>query len=406
LLSNPLKILKEYPSQFRLMFYGMLISTIGSSMIWPFLMIYVRQQVDMPLTQAASLMTINATAGLFAAFIAGPITDRVGRKWVMVISLAGNGAVYFFMGNAHTYLGFAILMVMSGTFNPLYRVGADAMLADLIPSEKRPDAYALMRLSNNAGIAIGPMIGGFLSSISYSITFFLAGSGMIIYSLLIAFFAQETLPQKSDPSDHVLKSFGGYLQVFRDSQFLSFVGVFVLAQICAVLIWILMPVYANEIYKVSESQYGFIPTTNALMVVFLQVYVTHITKRYRPLPVMALGTFFYTFGVGSVAFSHSFTGFWISIVIMTIGELILMPTASAYVAGLAPPDMRGRYMSVAGLTWSAAAGIGPLMGGYLNDNIAPVATWYGGFVIGIIGIMGFLLLSRKEIKSQPTIITN
>ena len=146
----------------------------------------------MPLTQAASLMTINATAGLFAAFIAGPITDRIGRKWVMVISLAGNGAVYFFMGNAHTYLGFAVLMVMSGTFNPLYRVGADAMLADLIPSEKRPDAYALMRLSNNAGIAIGPMIGGFLSSISYSITFILAGSGMLIYSLLIAFFAKET----------------------------------------------------------------------------------------------------------------------------------------------------------------------------------------------------------------------
>ena len=382
------------------MFYGMLISRIGSSMIWPFLMIYVRQRVDLSLTQAASLMTINATAGLFAAFIAGPITDRVGRKWVMVISLAGNGAVYFFMGSAHSYLNFAILMILSGTFNPLYRVGADAMLADLIPSEKRPDAYALMRLSNNAGIAIGPMIGGFLASISYSITFFLAGSGMLIYSLLIAFFAQETLPKKSNPSEHVLKSFGGYIQVLRDSQFLSFVGVFVLAQMCAVLIWILMPVYANEIYKVSESQYGFIPTTNALMVVFLQVYVTHITKRYRPLPVMALGTFFYTLGVGSVAFSHSFTGFWISIVIMTIGELILMPTASAYVAGLAPPDMRGRYMSVAGLTWSAAAGIGPLMGGYLNDNIAPVATWYGGFVIGIIGIIGFLLLSRKEIKAH------
>ena len=83
-----------------------------------------------------------------------------------------------------------------------------------------------------------------------------------------------------------------------------------------------------------------------------------------------------------------------------------MPTASAYVAGLAPPDMRGRYMSVAGLTWSAAAGIGPLMGGYLNDNIAPVATWYGGFVIGVIGIIGFILLSKKGISAQPTIITD
>lgn len=231
-------------------------------------------------------------AGLIAAFFAGPITDRFGRKWVMVISLAGNGAVYFFMSNAHSYISFAILMFLSGTFNPLYRVGADAMLADLIPSEKRPDAYALMRLSNNAGIAIGPMIGGFLSSVSYTITFFIAGSGMLIYSSLIAFFAQETLPSKTSSSEQVLKSFGGYIQVLRDTQFLSFIGVFILAQICALLIWILMPVYANKIYSISESQYGFIPSTNALMVVFLQIFVTHITKRYRPLPIMAIGTFF------------------------------------------------------------------------------------------------------------------
>jgi len=388
------------------MFYGMLISTIGSSMIWPFLMIYVRQRVNMPLTQAASLMTINAAAGLIAAFVAGPITDRIGRKWVMVISLAGNGAVYFFMSTANSYLSFAVLMTFSGTFNPLYRVGADAMVADLIPSEKRPDAYALIRLSNNAGIAIGPMIGGFLSAISYSITFFLAGVGMLIYSLLMAFFAVETLPQKSAPSEQLYQSFMGYIHVFRDSKFLPFVGAFILAQMCAVMIWILMPVYANEIYNVSESQYGFIPTTNALMVVFLQVYVTHTTKRYRPLPVMALGTFFYALGVGSVAFGHSFIGFWISIVIMTIGELILMPTASAYVAGLAPTDMRGRYMSIAGLSWSVAAGIAPLMGGYLNDNVSPVATWYGGLAIGIIGILDFLYLSRKESKANATIPTS
>ena len=388
------------------MFYGMLISTIGSSMIWPFLMIYVRQRVNMPLTQAASLMTINAAAGLIAAFIAGPITDRIGRKWVMVISLVGNGAVYFFMSNANSYLNFASLMIFSGTFNPLYRVGADAMVADLIHSEKRPDAYALIRLSNNAGIAIGPMIGGFLSSISYSIIFFLAGVGMLIYSLLMAFFANETLPQKSGPSEQLYKSFMGYLQVLRDTKFLSFIGAFILAQMCAVMIWILMPVYANGIYNVSESQYGFIPTTNALMVVFLQVYVTHITKRHRPLPIMAVGTFFYALGVGSVAFSHSFIGFWISIVIMTIGELILMPTASAYVAGLAPADMRGRYMSISGLSWSVAAGIAPIMGGYLNDNVSPVATWHGGLAIGIIGILDFLYLSRKESKANATIPTS
>jgi MFS family permease len=385
------------------MFIGMLISTLGSSMIWPFLMIYVRKQVDMPLTQTASLMTINATAGIIAAFVAGPITDRVGRKWVMAISLAGNGVVYFFMASAHSFPSFAVLMVMSGTFNPLYRVGADAMVADLIPANKRPDAYALLRLSNNAGIAIGPMIGGFLSSVSYSITFFLAGSGLFIFSFLITFLAHETLPGKGEIVESTYQSFRGYLYVFQDSRFLSFIGAFILAQMCAVLIWILMPVYANEIYNVPEGIYGFIPTTNAIMVVFFQVFVTRITKRYRPLPVMALGTLFFTLGVASVAFGKSFLGFWISIVIMTVGELILMPTASTYVAGVAPADMRGRYMSIAGLTWSVAAGLAPLMGGYLNDNISPTAIWYGGAILGSIGILDFMYLSRKESKLKKAI---
>src|SRR4030042_31545 len=97
--NNPLTALNQYPRQLRLMFFGMLISTIGSSMIWPFLMIYVRQRVNLPLAQIASLMTINASSALIAAFIAGPIIDRIGRKWVMVFSLVGNGLAYFFMSN-------------------------------------------------------------------------------------------------------------------------------------------------------------------------------------------------------------------------------------------------------------------------------------------------------------------
>jgi MFS family permease len=401
---NPFQLLKEYPKQIRLMFYGMLISTIGSSMIWPFLMIYVRQRVDMLLTQAASLMTINASVGIFAAMVAGPVTDHIGRKWVMVFSLAGNGLVYFFMSNAHSYLAFALLMIFSGSFNPLYRVGADAMLADLIPTEKRADAYALMRLSNNAGISLGPTIGGFISSVSFTITFFCAGAGMLIYSLLLALFAYETLPKQAEFSQKTKMVLGGYQQVLHDGQFLAFVGAFVLAQMCATLIWILMPVYANGVYNVPESQYGFIPTTNALMVVFLQVFVTQITKRYRPLLVMMLGTFFYALGVGSVAIGHSFIGFLVSIVVMTIGELILMPTASTYAASLAPQDMRGRYMSITGLTWSVAAGIAPILGGYLNDNIAPVATWYGGFMIGIVGMLWFFIVSRRQARLQPSVL--
>lgn len=390
-------IFSNYPRQFILMFWGMLISTTGASMIWPFLMIYVKGRVNLPLTVVASLFTVNAIAGLISALIAGPIIDRLGRKWVMVISLTGNGFIYLLLSQASTIYHFILLMALSGMFNPLYRVGGDAMLADLIPPEKRPDAYAMLRLSNNVGVAIGPAIGGLLTTLSYTVAFLGAAIGFVVYSLILAFLAVETIPMKAQMTETPHEPFGGYLRVLSDRNFISFIIVFTLIQMCSVLIWVLMPVYANNIFHVPERLYGLIPTTNALMVVFFQILVTRITKRYPPLWVMILGSLFYTLAVGSVALGHSFWGFWTCIVIMTTGELLLMPTSSTYVAGLAPADMRGRYMSLYGLTWAVATGIAPLVGGYLSDNLAPVSTWYGGFIIGILALAGlFLLISRKN----------
>jgi len=74
----------------------------------------------------------------------------------MVFSLALNGIAYFFLMSAETYPQFVILMIFIGLSNPLYQVGADAMLADMIPSEKRTEAYAINRIANNAAFGIGP----------------------------------------------------------------------------------------------------------------------------------------------------------------------------------------------------------------------------------------------------------
>ncbi len=165
-------------------------------MIWPFLLVYVSERLDAPLTAIASLLTLNSAMGLLSSFLGGPVIDRLGRKWIMVASLAMNGAAYMFMGQAHTLSQFAILMAITGAVNPLYRVGADAMMADLLPPEKRIDGYALMRLSNNLGISIGPAIGGFIAAASYFLAFYVAALGMSLYSLLLAIFARETLPSR------------------------------------------------------------------------------------------------------------------------------------------------------------------------------------------------------------------
>ncbi len=88
-------------------------------------------------------------------------------------------------------------------------------------------------------------------------------------------------------------------------------------------------------------------------------------------------------------------------VVMTIGELVLVPTSSTYAANLAPADMRGRYMSLYGLTWNVAAGIGPVAGGFLNDTISPQAIWYGGGLCGLVSALLFVFFWLRRSTAHP-----
>jgi MFS family permease len=386
-------VLAEYPSQFWLMGSGLLISSAGTSMIWPFLMIYASERLGLSISAASTLITINAATGLLTSFIAGAVADKFGRKPVMITSLAINGLGYFFLSQATSYLSFAILMVLMGAANPVYQVGADAMLADMIVPDKRTTGYAIIRMINNAGIAIGPAVGGFLASRSYTYAFVGAAAGMLIYSLLLLLRARETLSKAYRVSQPEV--LGGYGRVVSDRPFVVFALIVGLGLIAPSMMWTLVAVYAKQNFGLSEALYGWLPTTNALMCVFVQFFVTRFFRRYRALSVAATGLLLDALGVGSVALMATFWGFWASMVLMTFGELTLIPTVSKYIADLAPADMRGRYMSFYWFAWGVARAAAPLIGGALNDNISPRAIWIGGLVIGLASTAALFALSGR-----------
>ena len=393
-----------YPRQYWLMITGIVISTAGGSMIWPFLVIYASGKLNLPLSTVATLISINAGTGLLASLIAGTLADKVGRKLVMNLSLTVNGLAYFLLMNAETYPQFVGLMIMVGLSNPLYQVGADAMLADMIPSEKRTDAYAINRIANNAAFALGPAIGGFLATRSYDLAFYCAGIGFLTYSVLLFFLARETLHKPSVDASIPTAQTEGYGRVFQDKNYMAFVAMISLGLIAPTMLWILMPVYAKTNYGIPEALYGWIPTTNAVMCVFVQYSVTNITRRHATLPVLGVGMLIYALGAGSVALMNGFWGFWLSMVILTFGELTLVPTASKFVADRAPADLRGRYMSVHWLGWGLARTLSPIIGGFLNDNIAPRAIWIGSLLLGLTSTLGIFLLSRVSAPRRTSLV--
>jgi MFS family permease len=388
---------RGYPRQFWLIMAGLFLSMVGTSMVWPFLTIYVSEQLDISLTEVAALISLNGVVSLGASFVAGPAADRLGRKRLMVFSLAGNGITYFLFSQASAYWMFALLMGLRGFFPAFFRVATNAMISDLVEPERRPEAYAQMRMWQNLGIAFGPAIGGFIVVASYDLAFTIAAAGLLLYAVAIALFARETMPRAAEGETAVSPyslRFGGYGDILRDRRFMTFVLFFTLFQMCSVLLWVLMGVYAKQNYDLPESQYGLIQATNAIMVVLFQVSVTSVTKRYEPLPVMFAGALVYALGVGSVALGAGFWSFWLSYVVVTVGELIIAPTAVSFVAASAPVDQRGRYMGMFALAQGAAATVSPLLGGQLNDRIGPKAIWIGGGILGLISAAGFWMMDR------------
>ncbi len=380
-----------YPRPFKFLFWGTLANRVGTSMLWPFLTIYMRERLDVPLTTITVLLALHSAAAVVGVSVAGPTVDRFGRKGAMILSLLVAAIVLSVMIVADTITTWGVLLVIQGACTPLYRVGAHAMVADLIEEERRAGAYALLRMVANLGIAVGPAAGGFVTTVSYSLAFVVAAGANFLFALLILFLVSETMPQRRAASTS-FALFEAYHRILRNRPFLAFCGLNVLAGIAYSLVMILLPVYAKDNFGIQESQYGFIMSTNAAMVVMFQYHVTRIAGRYHHLPVLAVGSLFYALGVGSVAWGGSFFAFLVSMVILTIGEMLSMPTSTALTANLAPPAMRGRYLSFYALTWEIAYGIGPVVGGVLNDNVAPAAIWYGGLVIGLVAALGFMLL--------------
>jgi len=379
-----------------------LLSSAGSSLIWPFQFIYISKVLGLPLSTVGSLITFSAGAGLLVSFAGGSIADRFGRKPLMVAAQVVHGLAYLLMSLAGSYVGFLVPMTLMSTTMLMYAVGSDAMMADLVPPEQRTEGYSILRMINNAGIAIGPALGGFIVAKSYRLAFHLAAGCILLYSLMLLFFARETLAEAAPRAER--ESFGGYNRVLKDGFFVTFVLVVSLGMIAPLMLWTLLAIYTKQQFGMPEYLYSWIPITNALMCVFVQYAVTRVSQRFRPLPTIAVAMLVYAVGTGSVAWMTSFPGFVGSMVILTFGELILVPTATTYVANRAPADLRGRYMSVYWVTWGLSRAIAPLIGGLLNDHISPRAVWHGGLLLGLLSVAGLALLAvRKgtEVQDEP-----
>ncbi len=386
---------RRYPFQFWLLLLGQLITTTGSGFIWPFIALYMQDTLTISLSTVSLIITLRAAATLLSSFFIGPYTDRIGRKKILVISLFFGAVSFFLLDFATSIFTFAILMAGWGATQPLYRISTEAMVADLIPPEQRLSAYSMLRISMNMGVALGPIVGGIMIAVSYSFTFYIAAACLILVTLLSAIFIKETLDLKSGTLKTRGESKLEMHEILHDKFFLLFCTGILIVYIMSSQVFVLLSSYLNQNYGIVENQVGIIMAVNAVTIITLQFFVARLIFRINPIHLMTAGAIFYIIGVSSNALGFQMWHFMISMFILTVGELILAPTTTTFTANYAPANRRGLYMSFTGLANGVGYGLGPVLGGLLNDLVSPHAIWFGSGIVGLTAVFIFLLLAKK-----------
>jgi MFS family permease len=391
------KIYHEFPRLFWVVVVVSFIDRIGGTLLFPFFALYITQKFNVGMTQAGILLGMSSLFGLIGSTVGGALTDKFGRKQLILFGLIFSAVSTLAFGLVTEYSILFPLMVVVGLLSSVAHPAHDAMIADILPEKQRQEGFGILRVVGNLSWMIGPTIGGFVANINFFYLFVIDA----VISCLVAAIIFRVIPEtKREPHAHeesqsFLQTVIGYRIVLKDVAFMAFMTAGLLMMVVYLQMYGTLSVYLRDNHGITPSGYGFLMTTSAITVVLFQFWVSRMIKYRPPFLMMAIGTVFYMIGFALFGVVTAYFLFALNIVIITIGEMIVVPTSQAIATNFAPEAMRGRYMATFGLSWAIPSTIGPGAAGYILDNYNPDLLWYIGGALCALSVLAYYALHLR-----------
>jgi MFS family permease len=326
LATNPIRILRGLPATVRLLIAGTFVNKVGSFII-PYLTLVLRREFRLDDAEVGRLLLAYGAGSLVSILAGGYLTDRLGRRLTLLLSLLGSGVIAVALGLVSSMRLFAPLLVLLGFVADLYRPPASAIIGDLLPSHQRATGFAALRTAVNLGFAVGMSLGGFMADWNWRLLFFGDGATTLAYGLVVYLYITE-LPLTITLGAH----------------------------------------YPARLY-------GALVAVNGLLIALFEIWVVDRLRPYRRLRVAAVGTLVTGLSFASVAVSRHWVWYLLVVIGYTIGEILTAPLKMSFVTDWAPPAARGRYLSFYQATWSVAVGLNPLLFLPLRARLGDGAFW-------------------------------
>ncbi len=373
----------------------------------PFLSVFLSRNTSLPLPMIGLVVGLQPLAAFAGGFLGGHFSDS-SRKRILLISLTGSTLTYlgFFLASqylassANAGLYFALLNLSAGWFASFFWPATQALLGDLTAEQQRPRLYRYRYVIANIGGGLGPVLGVALG-LATAPTAFLATAAiyaaLLVLLLSCPFPIDATLARQGARPVRSLRESFDVLRRDRPLRWLLLSAILfgsAYAQIESNLSQFLYREFSDGV-----QFFSLLIMLNAIGVIALQPLAALLESRLSASITMSVGTAVFCTGCLVIAAlpGHK-EAIALGILIITLGEVLVVPTLSVLIDQIAPEDMRGTYFGAATLRQLGPAS-GPFMGGIVLGGLGPVALFIFMAMLGGLSIL-FVRLSANRGASE------
>jgi multidrug resistance protein len=386
---------KNHSREIIILFFSLFLVMIGFGIIIPILPFFVTRLNGSP-TALGFLMASYSLMQFFFAPLWGRLSDRIGRRPVLLIGLSGYGITFILFGLSTQLWMLFLVRILSGIISSATLPTAMAYIADITASENRADGMGMMGAAMGLGMIFGPALGGWLGHYSFSLPFFTAG-GLAILTLP---FAWILLPESLKELGIQTQRGGLRLtpEILKNPQFPLFAISFVVS--------FSMALFESTFALFAAARVGFGPREMGLLFTILGVLgvsiqagmIGRLVNRFGDIKVITAGIVISVIGflliliAPNAAFIVIYTG------IFSAGNSLLRPSISTLVTKTTRGEGQGSSVGIMQSFDSLGRILGPVTGGIVFDlNI------YFPYLLGTLVLIAVLLSSKRHLAYFSTV---
>lgn len=362
------------------------------------------------LLQVGLVSSLSAMPRLISGPIAGLLSDRWGRRPMLIVGAIGHGCILVAQFSTTSYIQFALLEALAGITIAIWTISSSVLIADLTKIANRGRTVAFRDTAMRLGMLAGPLVGGAIAAqFELRWVFIFIASTKVVAIFVVLFLIPETRPARAprEPANRPgeKRSGGGGIPwaVFRTKSFLAVA----IATICFGMIGLgpgifrtYYPIHAQETLMLAPDVIGNLVAMGGVLTMLAAAPTGFAVDRFgRKWPLVfglvLLGSSVYLLGA-----SAAFVGIAVAFAVFAIAEGVNTNTNQTYAMDLAPAEQRGTFLSAFHMATSFGMMIGPLIAGLLAGRLGLENTLF--IFVGVVGVCGllFIVLARETLQRE------